>query len=151
MARVIFAIDDDPLMLEVLAAILLPPTYHTVSARDGQGALDTVFRIPPDLVLLDLELPDCPGMSVLESLRRRPGWSKVPIVMLTANNAIEPILKARSLGARGYLCKPIAPAEFGGVIRDLLAEPDVVWLDDITRLRTVRGSDYAGLSHPHSG
>jgi DNA-binding response OmpR family regulator len=149
--KTIFAIDDDPLMLEILAQVLSPPTYRLVGALSGQAGLDMVFRTPPDLVLLDLGLPDLPGMSVLKTLPERPGWSKVPIVMLTADNSIEPILRARDLGARGYLCKPISAVGFAGVVADLLASSDVVWLDDLTRLRRARGSDRFGLSHPHGG
>lgn len=151
MPKTIFAIDDDPLMLEILAQVLSPPTYRLVGALSGQGGLDMVFRTPPDLVLLDLGLPDLSGMSVLKTLKNRSGWSKVPIVMLTADSAIEPILRARDLGARGYLCKPISAVGFAGVVADLLASSDLVWLDDLTRLRRARGSDRLGLSHPHGG
>lgn len=149
--KTIFAIDDDPLMQEILAEVLSPPAYDLVGALSGQGALDRVFQTPPDLVLLDLGLPDISGMSVLEGLRARPAWSRVPIVMLTADNAIEPMLRARRFGARGYLCKPIMVAGFAGVVADLLASPDVVWLDDLTRLRGARETDRVGLSHPHCG
>ncbi|MFY8207970.1 MAG: response regulator [Caulobacter sp.] len=149
MPKTIFAIDDDPLMLEILAQVLSPPAYDLVGALSGQGGLDRVFRTPPDLVLLDLGLPDLSGMAVLKILKSRSGWSKVPIVMLTADKAIEPILRARDLGARGYLCKPVSAVGFPGVIADLLANPDVVWLDDLTRLRRARVSDRVGLSHPH--
>jgi len=149
--KTILAIDDDPLMLEILAQVLSPPAYELVGALSGQGGLDKVFRTPPDLVLLDLGLPDLPGMSVLKILKSRSDWSRVPIVMLTADNAIEPIVRARDLGARGYLCKPISAVGFPGVVADLLASSDVVWLDDITRLRRARGSDRVGLSHPHRG
>lgn len=151
MPKTIFAIDDDPLMLEILAQVLSPPAYDLVGALSGQGGLDMVFRAPPDLVLLDLGLPDMPGMSVFKTLKGRFGWSKVPIVMLTADNAIEPIVRARDLGACGYLCKPISPIGFAGVVADLLASSDVVWLDDLTRLRRARGSDRVGLSHPLCG
>ena len=151
MPKTIFAIDDDPLMLEILAQVLSPPAYNLVVALSGQAALDMVFRSPPHLVLLDLGLPDRSGMSLLETLSTRSGWSRVPIVMLTADTAIEPILKARDLGARGYLCKPISPTGFAGVIADLIGSTDVVWHDDLTRLRRSRGSDRAGLSHPHGG
>jgi DNA-binding response OmpR family regulator len=149
--KTIFAIDDDPLMLEILAQVLAPPAYGLVGALSGQGGLDMVFRTPPDLVLLDLGLPDLPGMSVLKTLKDRSGWSKVPIVMLTADKAIEPILRARDLGASGYLCKPISALGFAGVVAELLASSDVVWLDDLTRLRRARGSDRIGLFHPHGG
>lgn len=151
MPKTIFAIDDDPLMLEILAQVLSPPAYVLVGALSGQDALNMTFRSPPDLVLLDLGLPDLPGMSVLKALIDRAGWSRVPIVMLTADKAIEPIVQARDIGARGYLCKPISPGGFSGVVTDLLASSDVVWLDDLTRLRRARGSDRAGLSHPHGG
>ena len=151
MPKTIFAIDDDPLMIEILAEVLSPPAYALVGALSGQDGLDRVFRTPPDLVLLDLGLPDLPGMSLLKIFADRPGWSKVPIVMLTADNAIEPIVRARDLGARGYLCKPISAVGFAGIVADLLATSDVVWLDDLTRLRRARGSDRVGLSHPHRG
>jgi CheY-like chemotaxis protein len=149
--KTIFAIDDDPLMLEILAQVLSPPAYNLIGVHSGQGGLDSVFRTPPDLVLLDLGLPDLPGMSVLKALKGRSGWSKVPIVMLTADDAIEPIVRARELGARGYLCKPISAVGFAGVVADLLASPDVVWLDDLTRLRRARASDRVGSPHPHGG
>ncbi len=80
----ILLVDDDPMLLELLVAILPPPAYEVVTAINGAYATDQLLRQSPDLVILDLLMPDMNGFDLLASLRRDPGTHNLPVIVLTA-------------------------------------------------------------------
>ena len=80
----ILLVDDDPMLLELLVAILPPPAYEVVTAINGAYAADQLLRQSPDLVILDLLMPDMNGFDLLASLRRDPGTRNLPVIVLTA-------------------------------------------------------------------
>ena len=80
-------------------------------------------------------MPDVSGFDLLPRLLKSQGWARTPILMLTAENEIENIIRARREGARGYICKPVQPDTLVAMVNDILHQPDIVWLDDYTRVR----------------
>jgi CheY-like chemotaxis protein len=87
--------------------------------RDGQVALDYLFRVPdvpvaprPDLILLDVNLPRVNGMEVLEQIRRDDDLAVIPVIMLTASDREEDIVKSYRLGSNTYIQKPVEFAKF---------------------------------------
>jgi CheY-like chemotaxis protein len=87
--------------------------------RDGQEALDHLFRGPddpdaprPDLILLDVNLPRVNGMEVLEQIRRDDDLAVIPVIMLTASDREEDIVKSYRLGSNTYIQKPVEFAKF---------------------------------------
>jgi len=108
MARTILVVDDETTLRETLVDALEAEGFRVVSAADGRAAL-TVFRAErPDLVLLDLMLPELSGIEVCRIIRAESG---VPIVMLTAKDSELDKVVGLELGADDYVTKPFDPIE----------------------------------------
>jgi DNA-binding response OmpR family regulator len=117
MNRSILVVDDDKKIVDLVAMYLKRDGYSVMPAYDGQEALDTARRRRPDLVVLDLMLPELSGMDVCKLLRAE---SRVPIVMLTARAADEDKLRGLDLGADDYVTKPFNPRELVARVRAVL-------------------------------
>ena len=103
------------------------------TAPTGAEGLARLAESPPALVLLDLGLPDIPGLTLLRLLRAASGWEGVKILMLTASSDLANVVAAKQAGATGYVCKPIKAEALVSMVSDLLARDDLTWLDDYTR------------------
>ncbi|WP_319544615.1 response regulator transcription factor [Ruegeria conchae] len=113
----ILVVDDDPRLRELVSITLERAGYQTVTARDGQMALTHAIREAPDLVVLDVGLPELDGLEVCRRLRAR---SDVPILFLTArDDEIDRIL-GLELGADDYVTKPFSPRELVARIKAIL-------------------------------
>lgn len=99
----VLVVDDEPPLVRALTINLQAAGWEVVTAADGRSALDAAATTHPDVVLLDLGLPDIDGMEVLAGLR---GWTKVPIVVLSARQHGEDKVEALDLGADDYVTKP---------------------------------------------
>jgi len=116
MARTILVVDDEPTLRETLVDALEADGFRVVAAADGRGAL-TAFRAErPDLVLLDLMLPELSGIEVCRIIRAESG---VPIVMLTAKDSELDKVVGLELGADDYVTKPFSLRELSARIRAL--------------------------------
>ena len=104
----ILIVDDEPKILEIVDAYLTASHYDVIQASNGLDALELALNETPDLVVLDLMLPDLSGLEVCRRLRKQ---SEVPIVMLTAKSAEDDILTGLTTGADDYLVKPFSPKE----------------------------------------
>jgi DNA-binding response OmpR family regulator len=100
--------DDDPAILKFVRANLKLEGYEIFTANDGVEALKVFEREMPDLVILDIVMPNVDGLEVCRQLR---GWSKVPIIMLSARGYQEDKVKCLSLGADDYISKPFGIEE----------------------------------------
>ena len=104
--QTILVVDDEPKLVAVLRAYLESDAYHVVTAGDGREALDQFRRARPDLLILDLMLPELDGLEVCRRIRQE---SNVPIIMLTARvEEVDELLGLR-LGADDYVTKPFSP------------------------------------------
>lgn len=117
LAERVLVVDDDPLMLRLVKTNLDREGYQVLAASDGQAALEIAASEIPDLVILDLMLPDIDGFEVCERIRQ---FSMVPVVMLTARGAQVDKLSGFEAGADDYLSKPFAPAELLARVRAVL-------------------------------
>jgi two-component system phosphate regulon response regulator PhoB len=121
----ILLVDDEPDTIELLEFNLRAAGYETFSAGDGAEALKKARQIAPDLIILDLMLPELDGLEVCKILRGEPATRAIPILMLTAKaEEIDRIL-GLELGARDYVTKPFSPRELVLRVRNLLKEPEV--------------------------
>ena len=102
MTRVL-VVDDEPQILRALHINLTARHYDVVTATTGKQALDAASHAHPDLIVLDLGLPDMDGVEVIHALR---GWSKVPIVILSGRTQSEMKIRALEAGADDYVTKP---------------------------------------------
>ena len=116
MARTILVVDDEPTLRETLAEALETEGFRVVSAGDGREALARFRAERPDLVLLDLMLPELSGIEVCRIIRAESG---VPIVMLTAKDAELDKVVGLEIGADDYVTKPFSLRELTARIRAL--------------------------------
>ena len=107
-ANKVLVVDDEPALARALAINLRAHGWEVVTAADGRSALDAAATEHPDVVVLDLGLPDLDGTEVIAGLR---GWTKVPIVVLSARQHGEDKVEALDLGADDYVTKPFAMNE----------------------------------------
>jgi len=115
MTRVL-VVDDDPQILRALRINLKARGYEVHTAPDGRHALSTASAYPPDVVILDLGLPDLDGVEVIQGLR---GWSSVPILMLSGRAGSADKVDALDAGADDYVTKPFAVDELMARLRAL--------------------------------
>lgn len=113
----ILVVDDEKEIVEVLAAYLEREDYEVLKAYDGQAALDIARRNEPDLILLDLMLPEVNGFEVCKLLRVT---SSVPIIMLTARDEETDKILCLEVGADDYITKPFSPREVLARVRAVL-------------------------------
>jgi DNA-binding response OmpR family regulator len=130
MNRTILVVDDDKKIVELVSLYLKRDGYSVLAAYDGQEALDTARRKQPDLIVLDLLLPELDGTDVCRLLRAE---SHVPIIMLTARSTDEDKLLGLDIGADDYLTKPFNPRELVARIRAVLrrSTPDEEPVEDV--------------------
>jgi two-component system KDP operon response regulator KdpE len=107
MTRVL-AIDDDRQLLRALQITLGARGYEVVPVATGAGALAAASAAPPDVVILDLGLPDLDGVAVIEGLR---GWCTAPIIVLSARHEERAKVRALDAGADDYVTKPFGMEE----------------------------------------
>jgi DNA-binding response OmpR family regulator len=115
--KTILVVDDEPKIASLARDYLEHAGFAVTVAADGPAALDTIRRTRPDLVVLDLGLPEVDGLDVTREVRRT---SAVPIVMLTARDDEIDKLLGLELGADDYLTKPFSPRELVARIRAVL-------------------------------
>ncbi len=116
MTRVLI-VDDDKGLLRALAVNLRARRYEVDTATDGASALDCATRRPPDLVILDLGLPDLNGVEVVTGLR---GWCSAPIIILSARESQLDKVAALDAGADDYVTKPFGMDELLARLRAAL-------------------------------
>jgi two-component system, OmpR family, response regulator RegX3 len=114
--RILF-VEDEPSISEPFARALEREGFEAVVAATGERALVLADQVEPDLVLLDLNLPDCDGRDVCRELRR---YSEIPIVMLTARGTETDRIVGLELGADDYVVKPFSSQEVISRIRAVL-------------------------------
>jgi two-component system alkaline phosphatase synthesis response regulator PhoP len=120
MARRILVVDDDKEIVRLLRAYLEQAGYQALAAYDGETALHILRRECPDLVVLDLMLPDRDGWDVTRIVRGDPVLAGIPIIMLTARVEDHDKITGLELGADDYVAKPFNPREVVARVRAVL-------------------------------
>lgn len=117
----IMVIDDEPAVHRLLQIILEDDGYDIVGIESHEGTRDTVSKGRPDLIILDIMMPELSGFDVLHILKTDEETRDIPVVILTASNRREDREKAARLGAESFLTKPFQPAELLRVIRSAIS------------------------------
>jgi len=117
MIETILVVDDEPKIVKQARDYLERSRFRVVAAADGKTALAMARREQPDLIVLDLNLPEMDGLEVCRALRRE---SDVPIIMLTARVEETDRLIGLELGADDYITKPFSPRELVARVRAVL-------------------------------
>jgi CheY-like chemotaxis protein len=103
----VLAVDDVPINLILVQKMLARFNFQMSTAANGQAALDAVAAKKPDLILLDLMMPGIDGFEVLRRIRENPETADIRIVILSALNSNEDVVKGYNLGADDFIMKPI--------------------------------------------
>ena len=108
MKNIILVVDDDKTNLS-LAQRILGPQYRIAAAGSGSAALTYLESHRPDLILLDINMPEMDGYEVMEKLRADPRTETIPVIFLTADNLAETEIKCFQMGAMDFVTKPFVP------------------------------------------
>ncbi|HWV91127.1 MAG TPA: response regulator, partial [Burkholderiales bacterium] len=118
----VMMVDDDPLLIELTQAFLTAAGYRRLLATaDAAGAVAMLLRELPDVLLLDLNMPQVSGFDVLAAMRADPVLKHIPVIVLTSADDAQTKLKALDLGASDFLRKPVDPSELALRLRNTLA------------------------------
>jgi len=146
--------DDEPRITKLVSIALAEEGFRVVSAPDGAGAVRLAEEVRPDIVLLDIVMPDLDGIEVMRLIReQRP----VPVILLTAKGSTADKAKGLDLGADDYIAKPFHPDELAARVRAVLRRASgavpgagIVRFDDVEidleRRLVTRGGELVGLS-----
>lgn len=107
----ILIVDDSEVNLELLRIVLFKNSYEVITSSSGQGGYETACKELPDLILLDISMPDVDGFEVCKMLKENPETANIPVVFLTASDDKGSILKGFKYGAVDYLTKPFNKLE----------------------------------------
>ena len=115
----ILVVDDDAEVRDILNKVLTQAGYEVRLATNGREALEQVRSHPPQLIILDLSMPEMNGFEVMSALRVNPEWAKIPVVVVTAMAGHS----AAHLGVRGTLTKPFNIVDVQAAVRLALRTP----------------------------
>ena len=118
----IYIVDDEPDMVDLLATVLKGEGYQVETYTDGRAALARVLEEPPELLLLDLMMPDLDGFELLKLLRLDSRGNNVVVLVVSARTGHRAQLETLQLGANAYIYKPFSPRELATQVRQLLAK-----------------------------
>jgi len=148
--KTILTVDDEIKVCDLLKAYLEKDGYEVITALDGKSALEKAKQVKPDLILLDINLPEINGMDVCRTIRSR---SKVPIIMLTARDEETDKIIGLEIGADDYITKPFSPREVVARVRAVLrrhhegvTKDEPLNVGDISLDFTQHEASYAGQS-----
>ena len=127
----VLVVDDEPNIVRIVSAYLERDGFDVLTAADGRRALEVARERQPDLVVLDLMLPELDGLEVCRQLRRE---SDVPILMLTARSEDSDTLVGLGIGADDYLTKPFNPAEVAARVKAILRRARVPAVQRVLRV-----------------
>lgn len=116
----ILVIDDEPNNFDVIENLLSQEPYELHYASSGQRVLDRLGNLQPDLILLDVMMPDLDGIEVCRRIKATPGWQRIPIVMVTALTDKSDLARAIAAGADDYITKPLSSLELRARVHSML-------------------------------
>ena len=127
----ILIVDDEPFNVDYLEQELEDLNYITATAVNGQDALEKIVSESPDLVLLDIMMPIMDGFSVLEKVKADTAIRNIPIIVISANNDLQSVVKGIQLGAEDYLPKPFEPTLLKARIQSSLEKKHLRDMQDL--------------------
>jgi CheY-like chemotaxis protein len=116
----ILVVDDNPSNLKLFTYLLALPGYAVTTAADAAQALAVLARLVPDLIIMDLQLPDVDGLTLTRQLKADPKLQRIPIVAVTASAMKGDEEKARAAGVDGYMSKPVEKSAFRAMVATYL-------------------------------
>jgi len=118
----ILIVEDEESLLKLESILLTSKGYEVRGVANGKAALDAIAEEAPDLVLLDIMLPEIDGFEVCRRIKENPETSAIPVIMLTAKKSREDMARGESVGADWYITKPFKSAMVIETIQRFLAK-----------------------------
>lgn len=123
MAKTVLVVEDNALNMKLFCAVLEARGLQTVGALDGRSGLSLARERRPDLILLDIQLPDISGLEVVRQLREDESLKHIPVIAVTAFALGGDAERVLAAGCDAYIPKPIQIPEFVAIVEKFLAEP----------------------------
>ena len=121
----ILIVDDEISILVPLKFLLEKNNFNVALAQSGKDAFDAITQKKPDLIILDIMLPDLDGYEIFQVIRQHPEWNDIKVIFLTAKNRDVDVAKGLNLGIDAYITKPFSNAELLREIKRLLDKAPV--------------------------
>jgi DNA-binding response OmpR family regulator len=118
--KTILIVDDELSILVPLQYLMEKEGYAPKLAQSGKEAIEKIDLLNPDLILLDIMLPDLDGYEIYQMIRQRKEWESIRIIFLTAKNREADMAKGLAMGADAYITKPFSNAQLMRTIRELI-------------------------------
>lgn len=118
--KTILIVDDDANMVKTVQILLELNEYKIITAYDGSKALEKVVSEKPDLIVLDIDIPELDGYEVLERIKENPALRNIPVIMLTAKSSGADFDRAMEMKADWYIAKPFESMHLVDKIRSLI-------------------------------
>lgn len=107
----VLIVDDDALLIKMLERILYKRNFLFFSVTSGESALEVIYEITPDIILLDVLMTNMDGYEVCMKLKKTKGFEQIPVIFLTSNTSVDEIVKGFKAGAVDYIVKPFNTSE----------------------------------------
>lgn len=117
-------VDDDKDIVRLMKVLLSSRGYSTITASDGSYALEKVILEKPDIILLDIDMPEMNGFEVLQRVKENPATKRIPVIMLTASSETHSFEKAVDKKVDRYVAKPFKTKFLMEKIEEVLEEYD---------------------------
>ena len=121
MKKTVLIADDEPNIVAAIEFLLKQRGYDVHIAQDGGEALRAIERVLPDLIVLDVMMPQTSGYEVCQAIRSRPDWRHIKVVVLSAKGRDAEVNKGMAMGADLYVTKPFSTRDLMAKIEALLA------------------------------
>lgn len=116
----VLVVDDELDVRDYLRTILNDEGFEVHTVEDGDGVIESLKKMPPDIILLDYKMPNLSGVDVIRFLKAHQVYNHIPIIMVTGIDGEDEKVQALELGADDYIIKPFMPRELGARIKAVL-------------------------------
>ena len=120
--KTVLYVEDNEFNRKIVRQLLSATTYRLLEATDGEQGVATAIEAQPDVILMDVQLPNLSGLDATRRLRQDPATAGIPIIVVTSFALSGDDQKAKDAGATAYMAKPYSPRELLQMIRKLLPE-----------------------------
>ncbi len=117
----ILVADDEPDYRKLVQIALESAQFEVFEAENGKKALEKIHQVNPDLILLDINMPQMDGFTVCKKIRQDPAYRRLPIIMLTVRKTVPSQTKGLEIGADDYIIKPFEQEELVARVKSVLA------------------------------
>jgi two-component system cell cycle response regulator DivK len=120
--KTVLYVEDNEFNRKIVRQLLVSTSYRLVEANDGEQGVATAIDTKPDVILMDVQLPNLSGLDATRQLRQEPETAEIPIIIVTSFAMSGDDVKAKEAGASAYLAKPYSPRELLALIRKFAPE-----------------------------